>query len=73
MTFGFHSFLLCLAITCLAMAGCRAQRLETSKMQSPITADVVIQFLNRFEELAEKEDFALIRHLISRKRILSLQ
>jgi ketosteroid isomerase-like protein len=33
-------------------------------MPSTITADAVIQFLHRFEALAEKEDFALIHDLI---------
>jgi uncharacterized protein DUF4440 len=31
----------------------------------PITAEMVIDFLHRFESLAEQEDFALIRDMIS--------
>jgi ketosteroid isomerase-like protein len=33
-------------------------------MTAPITAEAVVQFLHRFEALAEKEDFELIRDLI---------
>ena len=33
-------------------------------MQPTISTDSVVQFLNRFEEVAEKEDFELIRDMI---------
>lgn len=33
-------------------------------MQTAISTDAVVQFLNRFEEIAEKEDFALIKDMI---------
>ncbi len=33
-------------------------------MQPTISVDAVAHFLNRFEELAEKEDFHLIRDMI---------
>ncbi|MBC7838675.1 MAG: nuclear transport factor 2 family protein [Nitrospiraceae bacterium] len=33
-------------------------------MQTAISNDAVIQFLHRFEEIAEKEDFALLRDMI---------
>ncbi len=36
-------------------------------MQRPLTDDEVVDFLTRFEELAEKEDFALISDLIDEK------
>ncbi len=38
-------------------------------MQSPITVESVLQFLNRFEELAEKEDFNLIRDMIDEQAV----
>lgn len=36
-------------------------------MSTTISADTVVAFLNRFEELAEKEDFALIRDMIDER------
>ena len=36
-------------------------------MQPMISGDTVVQFLHRFEELAEKEDFRLIENLIHEK------
>ena len=33
-------------------------------MQPAITVDIVVHFLNRFEALAEQEDFSLIRDMI---------
>lgn len=33
-------------------------------MQPPISADTVVEFLHRFETIAEKEDFALIEDMI---------
>ena len=33
-------------------------------MQSIVSVDSVVRFLNRFEELAEKEDFSLIKDMI---------
>ncbi len=33
-------------------------------MQHPIPVDTVVEFLHRFEELAMKEDFGLIREMI---------
>ncbi len=32
--------------------------------QAPLTKDSVVQFLNRFEELAEKENFDLIQDMV---------
>ena len=36
-------------------------------MQSPFTAESVVQFLNHFEEVAMKEDFNLLREMIDER------
>lgn len=38
-------------------------------MPQPVTADAVVAFLHRFEALAEKEDFALLRDLIDERAV----
>jgi ketosteroid isomerase-like protein len=49
---------------CILIAGCATRPLETPNMQPAISAESVVEFLNRFEALAEKEDFGLIRDMI---------
>lgn len=62
------AFLLALPLTLLgpAFSGCASHRTEIPRMSNsaPVAAATVIAFLNRFETLAEKEDFSLIRDLI---------
>ena len=48
----------------LGATGCTTPTQETSRMQPPISADTVVEFLHRFEAIAEKEDFALIADMI---------
>ncbi|NRF65553.1 DUF4440 domain-containing protein [Aquincola sp. S2] len=36
-------------------------------MQASLSAESVVEFLHRFEALAEKEDFSLIEHLIDER------
>jgi SnoaL-like domain len=55
---------LALALAIMA-AACTTQRQEPPRMNTAITAASVIEFLHRFEALAEQEDFALIRELIA--------
>ena len=60
-----HSFpRRCSLIVALVLMGCASQHLERPRMQTAISTDAVVQFLNRFEEIAEKEDFALIKDMI---------
>jgi hypothetical protein len=55
------------ASVCFAFASCVNGPSELPRMLPTIPADSVIQFLNRFEELSQKEDFALIEDMIHEK------
>jgi ketosteroid isomerase-like protein len=44
--------------------GCATPTQETSRMQPAISADAVVEFLHRFETIAQEEDFALIEDMI---------
>jgi ketosteroid isomerase-like protein len=48
-----------------ASAGCLTQFDKNRVMPTSIQSHEVIEFLNQFEALAEKEDFSLIRDLIA--------
>jgi SnoaL-like domain len=50
------------ALLCVFGAACTAQRLQMN--EAVLTRDSVIEFLNRFEEIAEKENFDLIEDMV---------
>jgi hypothetical protein len=52
---------------CVATLAFPTQAQEPTRMQTLITAEMVVQFLNHFEEVAMKEDFSLIRDMIDEK------
>jgi ketosteroid isomerase-like protein len=55
------------AVGCLGATACSTPVQENSRMQTPITAESVVRFLNHFEEVAMKEDFNLLRDMIDER------
>jgi len=51
----------------IGISACSIQPQEKPRMESRIAAQSVVQFLNRFEEIAEKEDFNLISDMIDER------
>jgi ketosteroid isomerase-like protein len=51
----------------VAIAGCTAPQPSRMPMTATISPEQVIEFLHRFEALAEKEDFALISDMIDER------
>jgi hypothetical protein len=51
----------------LNTAACATTNQESPKMDTGVTADSVVRFLNHFEEVAMKEDFSLIQDMIDEK------
>jgi ketosteroid isomerase-like protein len=65
-----HVLGLVMACTGLSgLTGCGSTRQEIRSMQTTFNADEVSRFLVRFEELAEREDFDLIRDLIHERAV----
>jgi ketosteroid isomerase-like protein len=50
------------ALVCSLGAACSTGRISMTDVA--LTKDSVVQFLNRFEEIAEKESFDLLQHMI---------
>jgi SnoaL-like domain len=48
----------------LSASGCATTVQESKRMDTSVTVDSVVRFLNHFEEVAMKEDFNLIRDMI---------
>jgi ketosteroid isomerase-like protein len=53
-----------LAVAALVLGGCALRPTGGSMTPIAITPDAVAAFMNRFEELAQREDFGLIRDMI---------
>jgi ketosteroid isomerase-like protein len=52
------------AVVGLSESGCTNTVQELKRMETSVTAESVVRFLNHFEEVAMKEDFSLIRDMI---------
>jgi hypothetical protein len=48
----------------LSASGCATTVQELPRMDTSVTADSVVRFLNHFEEVAMKEDFSLLQDMI---------
>jgi ketosteroid isomerase-like protein len=51
-------------LACLTLIACTHLTQEPQRMNTPLSTQAVVDFLNNFEALAEKEDFALIKDMI---------
>jgi ketosteroid isomerase-like protein len=53
----------------VALAACQSPGPAVNTAPAPFTAQDVVDFLHRFEALAEREDFALIREAIDERAV----
>jgi ketosteroid isomerase-like protein len=51
----------------LSASACTTTAQESIRMETSVTAESVVQFLNHFEELAMKEDFRLLEDMIDER------
>ncbi len=55
------------AILTLGVSACTTKPQEAPRMQPSVTVESVVRFLNHFEEVAMKEDFALLHDMIDER------